>query len=367
MTLQTEKFIRKVRPVEAVKVTEDNIDEVAKWCGGLHIPAPGLAGETNKLPYIHVAVNNPRDASDTKAFPDMWIIRVDFRRYLIMNNKRFRGSYESFVKPKAPVPTPKSMPTKRTTDDSAPTPAGPDASQAAAPVQVGAVEVVPGTPPDEGSSLTTGTRTVHRSAESGEFVTEAEADANPATTVEETITDNYTPEEKAELAALEAEEAATVTGPKLGEHDGRTTIDEMIEKDKEDTMNEGEMSSAVEPGADDLVADELAEDVKTTDPEELDDAEEISDVVPGDMVDPMQPEQDEDGTVQLGVPVEDVGLPEDEHSPGGADDEPAPVAPELCGKCGSLVVDGVCSNDIDHDIFGTAEQATEEPDSLPGD
>lgn len=316
MTLQTEKYIRQARPVDAVKVTDENIKDVAAWCNGLHIPKPGLAGagENFDQDYVYIASSHPNSTAQTRAFPGDWIIREDFRRFRIITNKQFKNSYERVNKPKGPVPTPKAMPAKKT--DPTPEPAGP--------VQVGAVEVVPGTPPDEGSSLTTGTtKTVHRSAESGEFVTEAVADANPDTTVEETVSINgneLSDEEKALLAEMEAEEAADTNNEK--------------ENDVNEQNEQNELGT-VEAGPDDLQADALA-------PTPTDD------VVPGDMIDPDQPEQDADGTVQLGVPVE-------------SSDE----APSLCGSCGSETVDGVCSKDTDHNVFGTAEQA--EPDALPGD
>lgn len=308
MTLKTEKFIRKVRPVEAVKITEENIIEVATWCGGLHIPAPGLTGETNKQDYIHVAVSNPNSPTGNRAFPDSWLVREDFRRYRIVTNKVFKNSYEPLEKPKPAAPKPTAMPAKKIS-------VGPDASQAAEPVQVGAVEVVPGTAPDEGSPLTTGT-------------------VSPEAIVEETIGDDgLTDAERVEYAALEAEEAK----PKLGENDGRTTVSEMIEKDKEDAVES------------EHVSDQDAEESATPDDvmhgDAMADAEPAEDIVPGDMNDPIQPEADADGTVQLGAPLE---------------------SPELCGSCGSVVVDGVCSNDIKHDVFGTAEGSSE-PDALPGD
>lgn len=311
MSVQTEKFIRKVRPVEAVKVTEDNLSEVAGWCGGLVVPA-GTIGNSKET-YIHVPVRNPRRDSDSQAFIGMWIVKEDFRNCRVVTNKQFRNSYDPLEKAKSPAPKPTVMAKKKVVE------VNPDS-----PTQVGAVEVVPGTPADEGSSLTTGTKEHHvnRDASTGEFVSDKFAEANPDTTVTETVSD-----EAAEWAALEAEEAAN--------------------NEKESNVNENEMTGAVTPDAGDVVADELVEEI-----------------APGDMVDPEQPEEDEDGTVQLGAPLEDNSLS------GVEDNDVVPQeTPELCGECGSPVVDGVCSNDIEHDVFGqasTEEQATA-PRILPGD
>lgn len=258
MTLQIEKFIRKPKPVDAVQVTRDNMVEVANWVGGLHIPAPGLAGETNKEDYVHVPVRSQRDDIPTKAFPGAWVVRENYNFYRIMDEKKFDNMYELQNKPK-PAPSPKEM-----------------ASKYPKPTQVSAQEVVPGTPADEISSLTTGT------------------------------VPSETDQEKAEWAALEAEEAA-----KLNE--------------KEENVDQNEMNGAETPSTDDVVADELADEIP-------------AEIVPGDMIDHSQPESDPDGTVQLGVPVE----------------EPIVEAPSLCGSCGSEVVDGVCSADITHDVNGQA-------------
>lgn len=299
-TVQTEKFIRKVRPVEAVKVTEDNLSAVAGWCGGLVVPA-GTIGNSKET-YIHVPVRNPRSEKDSQALIGMWIVKEDFRNCRVVTNKQFRNSYDQLEKAKATTPAPKPtvMPKKKVAETA------PDA-----PAQVGAVEVVPGTPADEGSSLTTGTKEHHvnRDASDGQFVSDEEAAANPDTTVTETVVteiSGLTSEEQAEFDELEA--------------------DEKKENNVEEHYTADELASTDEAV---LVADDLA-----------------ADVVPGDMIDPEQPEEDEDGTVQLGAPIE---------SP--ADQE----APELCGSCGSQVVSGVCSKDIEHNIFGTA------PRILPGD
>lgn len=270
MTLQTEKFIRKVRPVEAVKVTEDNLSAVAGWCGGLVVPA-GTIGNSKET-YIHVPVRNPRRDSDSQAFVGMWIVKEDFRNCRVVTNKQFRNSYDHLDKPKAPAPKPSVMPKKKVVE-----------VNPGEPTQVGAVEVVPGTPADEGSSLTTGT------------------------TVTETI--------EADVVA-----------------------DEVALSEKENNVNEHYTADELAPSDEAvLVADDLA-----------------ADVVPGDMVDPEQPEEDEDGTVQLGAPVE---------SPVEAG------TPELCGECGSQVVSGVCSKDIEHNLFGQASTDAEAtlPRILPGD
>lgn len=114
MTLQTEKFIRKVRPVEAVKVTEENLSQIAGWSRGLVVPA-GAIGNAKET-YVHVPVANARRDSDSQAFVGMWVIKEDFNRFRVLSNKHFKNTYDAFGKSasngKTPV-TPAAMPKKQ--------------------------------------------------------------------------------------------------------------------------------------------------------------------------------------------------------------------------------------------------------------
>jgi hypothetical protein len=287
MTLEIEKVIRKVRPVEAVKVTEDNIAEVAGWCGGLVVP-PGHLDNTSDKPYIHVTVRNPRRTEDSQAKPDMWIVKEDFRSFRVLNGKQYRNSYEAHgtSRPASAAPSPKSMPQRKSEDKNRSSSTTPE------PAQVGAVAVTPGVPTD-GAPQPVPTSPTPKSG-----VTEKKENNMQGTP---------------EPSEAQTQDSAT-----------ETSTDDVLHADATDS-------------GDSLNADALS----TSD---------------GEARDLSQAEQDADGTEQLGqpesaadadeAPVEDVADSSDEES----------AAPSLCGQCGSVTVDGVCSNDTEHDVNGQAQQ-----------
>ena len=102
----TQKYIRKPLYVDAVQVTADNLYEIAQWCQGtvkdyndntLH---DSDAGNVAKERYIAVRVHNPKNARQTKAFVDDWILYTE-RGYKVYMGKAFKSSFEPVV----PAPT----------------------------------------------------------------------------------------------------------------------------------------------------------------------------------------------------------------------------------------------------------------------
>ncbi len=86
MNLNVEVWQRKPFYVEAVQVTEENMETVAEWCGGRLIPI----NKDESKHFIKVFVKNPMSARQTKAFVDDWILksRNSFKVY----------KHESFLK-----------------------------------------------------------------------------------------------------------------------------------------------------------------------------------------------------------------------------------------------------------------------------
>lgn len=150
MSVKIEKFVRKQFPVDCVQVTAENIEEVAKWCNGtIHETDPEIA-EKFKKPvqrWIQVDVQNAMNERQTKAFVDDWVLFAN-RGYKIYTPNAFERNFERPAS--APAPTQQEKVFKGT----------------ATPATV---------------------QKVVRSAVSGEFVSKAEADANPGTTVTETV------------------------------------------------------------------------------------------------------------------------------------------------------------------------------------
>ena len=83
--LQTEQFIRNPFTIEAVRVTEDNFDEVRLWCNGTKHAEP-------KGEYIEVAVRNPLTPRQKKAFVGDWVLssKSGFKVY---TDSAFRSNF----------------------------------------------------------------------------------------------------------------------------------------------------------------------------------------------------------------------------------------------------------------------------------
>jgi len=87
MTLQTEKYARKPFYVDAVQVTEGNMQDVAKWCQGSVQSTD--AGEN----FIKVRVHRPLNERQTKAFVNDWILFAG-TGYKVYTPKAFNQSFE---------------------------------------------------------------------------------------------------------------------------------------------------------------------------------------------------------------------------------------------------------------------------------
>ena len=70
VSIVTETYTRKPFEIQAVRVTEENMEDVAKWCGG-----EILTTEAGKR-YIKVDVTRPLNEKQTKAFAGDWALKV---------------------------------------------------------------------------------------------------------------------------------------------------------------------------------------------------------------------------------------------------------------------------------------------------
>lgn len=72
--MQPLKFVHKPLYVEAIEVTDDNMIEVAKWCGGeIHSYQPKVGEARN---YIKVPVKNALNERQTQAFAGDSVLKV---------------------------------------------------------------------------------------------------------------------------------------------------------------------------------------------------------------------------------------------------------------------------------------------------
>lgn len=101
-TVVAEQYVRKPLYVQALQVTEENFEQVARWCMGEirnidESPvAPGTTANPSKQ-YIHVRVHNPKNQRQTKAFLDDWLLYTE-RGYKVYTTKAFEANFDKVKK-----------------------------------------------------------------------------------------------------------------------------------------------------------------------------------------------------------------------------------------------------------------------------
>jgi len=75
--MQTERYCRKPFHVEAIQVTDDNMEEIAAWCGG-EIRTSNVKDHATQQEvsarYVKVPVRHPLSERQTKAFVGEWVL-----------------------------------------------------------------------------------------------------------------------------------------------------------------------------------------------------------------------------------------------------------------------------------------------------
>lgn len=127
MGVETQKFVRKPLYVQAVRVTEQNFEELADWCQG------DIETEGNKK-FIRVRVHHPKFPKQTQAFIGDWLLWHE-SGYKIYTDRAFRASFD--VAEQEHIETPPSGP-DTAVDVEAP------AEVEASPVAAAPTPVVPG-------------------------------------------------------------------------------------------------------------------------------------------------------------------------------------------------------------------------------
>lgn len=72
--MEIRKFARKQFEVEAVLVTEENMEEVASWCGGKVIPAKGHSDSVGAV-HVRVPAHRPLNRKQTQGFVGNWVLK----------------------------------------------------------------------------------------------------------------------------------------------------------------------------------------------------------------------------------------------------------------------------------------------------
>lgn len=90
--IETNKFARRPFYVDAVQVTNENIDEVAKWCLGEVLVTEKLASAEEEK-YIKVRVHRPLSERQTMAFVGNWVLYAG-TGFKVYTPKAFENSFE---------------------------------------------------------------------------------------------------------------------------------------------------------------------------------------------------------------------------------------------------------------------------------
>ncbi len=89
--LGVEVYVRTPLPVRALQITEENIEAVAKWCGG---EIRTRAHENGALSYIKLRVIRPSNLRQTQGFVGDWVLQSEFG-YKVYVNTAFEKNFVS--------------------------------------------------------------------------------------------------------------------------------------------------------------------------------------------------------------------------------------------------------------------------------
>lgn len=97
--MKTHKFARKPFYVDAVRISEANMKEVAEWCGGEILEEEiAIDNETRLVSYIKVEVHRPLNPRQTQGFIGDWVLDAGSRNpqpaFKVYTPKAFDKSFE---------------------------------------------------------------------------------------------------------------------------------------------------------------------------------------------------------------------------------------------------------------------------------
>lgn len=97
-TSVTRKYVRKPLYVDAVQLTEENFETIARWCFGEignidETPVDFSQPAQPDKQYIHVRVHNPKNSRQSKAFVGDWILYTE-RGYKVYTTKAFQANFD---------------------------------------------------------------------------------------------------------------------------------------------------------------------------------------------------------------------------------------------------------------------------------
>jgi hypothetical protein len=89
MILVAQRYVRKPVYVDAIRVTDDNMETLKDWCSGeIRSDPPAW--------YIAVDVHTPKNERQTKAYVGDWLLSTD-KGFKIYTDKAFRENFTRFA------------------------------------------------------------------------------------------------------------------------------------------------------------------------------------------------------------------------------------------------------------------------------
>lgn len=95
--MKTQKFMYRPAFVEAVLVTEENMMEVSRWCGGTIQIAPARNAKESPSNFVKVDVSRPMNIRQTQAFAGDRVVKTEFQGFKVFTPKAFQGAFISVV------------------------------------------------------------------------------------------------------------------------------------------------------------------------------------------------------------------------------------------------------------------------------
>lgn len=95
--MKTEQYTSKTFPLDAVRVTTENMDEVAKWCkGAVQHTDPHMAEQLGQKPqtWIKVPAPNPLNEKQTQARVGDWVVFIK-REFRVYTHASFKRNFEA--------------------------------------------------------------------------------------------------------------------------------------------------------------------------------------------------------------------------------------------------------------------------------
>jgi hypothetical protein len=87
-SLVVETYTRKVFEVQAIKVDETNMEQVAKWCGGT------VSSTKLDVPFIDVPNNNAKNQMHSRAFVGSWVVTGREGHFSSYADRTFHRTFE---------------------------------------------------------------------------------------------------------------------------------------------------------------------------------------------------------------------------------------------------------------------------------